>query len=192
MLLNSIKWLGISLLVSACAVTPPAFEVPYTSASRQALYSLDYWSFEGRLAINKTKESWQANISWQHQPNKEVIKLSGPLGQGATVIELSDDLVTINRGDGKIQSSTQQEAFINQQLGLFVPVQSLRYWVIGLPEKQLKVTESEIGFYQAGWLVEYKQMQTIGTELMPRKINVMNAQVKLKLIIDRWNLYGAH
>lgn len=190
MVVKFIQCLGISLLLSACATTPPTTQAPYESHSRQALYSLQYWSFEGRLAINKQKESWQANINWQHSPDKELIKLSGPLGQGATLIELTDNLVTINRGDGKVQSSSQIEAFINQQLGLFVPVQSLRYWVIGLPEKQLKVTESETGFYQAGWLVEYKQMQTVDTQLIPKKINVMNTQVKLKLIIDQWDLHG--
>jgi outer membrane lipoprotein LolB len=189
MWLNYFKWLAISLLLSACASTPAIKDAPYASASRQALYLLQHWSFDGRLAINKQKESWQANIHWQHFPDKELIKLSGPLGQGATLIELRDDLVTINRGDGKVQSSSQIEAFINQQLGLFVPVQSLRYWVIGLPEKHLKVTESESGFYQAAWLVEYKQMQTIDSQLMPKKITVMNDKVKLKLIIDEWTLH---
>jgi len=110
------------------------------------------------------------------------------LGQGATVIQLTGDLVTIDRGNDQVQSSTQPEAFINQQLGMFVPVHSLRYWVVGLPEPTSAFVETATGFKQAGWLIEYKQMQSIDDLSMPRKITITNEQVKLKLIIDQWVL----
>ena len=88
----------------------------------------------------------------------------------------------------KVQSSTQPEEFINQQLGMFVPVHSLRYWVIGLPEPTSAFVETATGFKQAGWFIEYKQMQPVDEQSMPRKIMVTNERVKLKLIIDQWVL----
>ena len=87
-----------------------------------------------------------------------------------------------------MQTSTQPEEFINQQLGMFVPVRSLRYWVVGLPEPSRSYKETAVGFNQSGWLSEYKQMQPVDDESMPRKMTVMNNQVKLKLIIDHWVL----
>jgi len=87
-----------------------------------------------------------------------------------------------------VQSSTQPEEFINQQLGMFVPVRSLRYWVVGLPEPSRSYKDTDIGFNQAGWLSEYKQMQPVDDGTMPLKMMVMNKQVKLKLIIDHWVL----
>ncbi len=150
------------------------------------LYGQERWSFEGRLALTGKNDSWTANINWEHTPNAEKIKLSGPLGQGAMVISLVGDVVTLDRGGGDIRSSTQPEEFINQQLGMFVPVDSLRYWVVGLPEPSSPYKDTDLGFNQTGWINEYKQMQQVDNHSMPYKMAVMNNLVKLKLIIDHW------
>ena len=176
------------LMLSACSTVPVEPEVHYSKLAREHLYKLERWSFDGRLALTGKNDSWSASINWGHQPDDEKIKLSGPLGQGATVIQLTGDFVTIDRGNGQAQSSTQPEEFINQQLGMFVPVHSLRYWVVGLPEPTSAFVETATGFKQAGWIIEYKQMQPVDNQSMPRKITVTNEQVKLKLIIDQWVL----
>jgi outer membrane lipoprotein LolB len=179
---------GLLLLLSACAVVPVEPDVPYSRTAMLHLYEVEHWAFEGRLALTGQSDSWSANISWEHSPEAEKIKLSGPLGQGTVVISLAGNVVTIDRGGGDVQSSTQSEVFINQQLGMFVPVRSLRYWVVGLPEPSLSYKDTIVGFNQAGWLSEYKQMQSVNDGAMPRKMTVMNNQVKLKLIIDQWVL----
>lgn len=175
-------------LLSACSVVPVEPELRYSRAAMQHLYGVERWSFEGRLAVTGQKDSWSANISWEHGPDVEKIKLSGPLGQGAVVMSLIGDVVTIDRGGGDVQSSAKPEEFINQQLGMFVPVRSLRYWVIGLPEPSHSYKATDAGFNQVGWLSEYKQMQSVDDSAMPHKMTVMNNQVKLKLIIDHWVL----
>ncbi len=185
------KWLGwwcVVLMLSACSSVPVEPEIHYSKIAREHLYKLEQWSFEGRLALTGKNDSWSASINWGHRPDEEKIKLSGPLGQGATVIQLTGDLVTIDRGDDQVQSSTRPEEFINQQLGMFVPVHSLRYWVVGLPEPTTAFIETATGFKQAGWFIEYKQMQSVDDQFMPRKITVTNEQVKLKLFIDQWVL----
>ncbi|RIZ69762.1 MAG: outer membrane lipoprotein LolB [Methylococcales bacterium] len=158
---------------------------------KESLYKLERWSFEGRVALTGKKDALQANINWAHTANDEKIKLAGPLGQGATLIQLAGNSVTIDRGDNKPLTSTQPEIFINQQLGLFVPVQSLRYWVVGVPEPNGHYNIMPTGFTQAGWLIDYKQMQSVNNLAMPYKITVSNEQLKLKLIIDQWVLNDA-
>lgn len=181
-------WACLAFLMSACSFAPVEPDAHYSRAARLHLYELEHWSFEGRLALTGQKDSWSANIAWEHGPGEEKIKLSGPLGQGAVVIQLTGNVVTIDRGGNDVQTSTRPEEFINQQLGLIVPVQSLRYWVVGLPEPAQSFQETAAGFNQARWLSEYKQMQSVDGESMPRKITVMNDQVKLKVIIDHWIL----
>ena len=181
--------LGCALLMlSACTNMRVEPKVNYATLTNTSLYQLEQWTLDGRLALTGKNDSWQASINWVHQPENEAIKLAGPLGQGATTIQLTGDRVTLDRGDGKVQSSNQPEAFINQQLGMFVPIRSLRYWVVGLPEPGQAFIKTAEGFTQAGWLVEYPQMQRIDRQAMPRKMTVTNAQIKLKLIIDQWAL----
>ncbi len=194
MTIDKSKWLScwfVVLILTGCSTAPLVPEVHYSKVAQEQLYQLERWSFDGRLALTGKNDSWSASISWGHRPDDDKIKLSGPLGQGATYIQLTGDLVTIDRGDGKKQASEHPEEFINQQLGMFVPVRSLRYWVVGLPEPTNAFIETTSGFRQAGWLIEYKQMQSVDKQSMPRKITVTNDQVKLKLIIDQWILNDA-
>jgi outer membrane lipoprotein LolB len=163
----------------------------YSPSAKTHLYGLKSWSLEGRIAITATNDSWSANIEWKHQPEQELIKLSGPLGQGAVLIELTEDTVKIDRGGGNVQTSSQPKQFINQQLGMFVPLQSLRFWVVGLPESDRAYQATSDGFVQDGWLVAYKEMQHHGAESLPHKLAVSDARVKLKLIIDQWDLHGS-
>jgi outer membrane lipoprotein LolB len=188
---SSAKRLGtacVVLLLSACASTPKVPDGFYSQEARTHLYGIREWHLEGRLAISAPKDSWSANIEWKHLPDSEKIKLSGPLGQGAVIIELTDGIVKIDRGGGNVQTSSQPEEFINQQLGMFVPLQSLRYWAIGLPEPEEEFQATIDGFVQDGWLIAYKEMRKTGDETMPHKMAVSNKQVKLKLLIDQWNL----
>lgn len=192
MLRFKMAWLvggWLIFLLSACSVAPVEPDMHYSRAAMSRLYEVEHWSFEGRLALTGKNDSWSANISWDHSPELERIRLSGPLGQGTVVISLTGNGVTIDRGSGDVQTSTQPEEFINQQLGMFVPVRSLRYWVVGLPEPSRSYKDMEGGFNQSGWLSEYKQMQFVNNDgAMPHKMTVMNSQVKLKLIIDHWDL----
>lgn len=181
----------VALMLSSCASVSTVPNGFYSRTARAHLYEMQAWQLEGRLAITAPNDSWTANIEWKHLPGFEKIRLSGPLGQGAVVIELTEDTVKIDRGGGNVQASDHPEQFINQQLGLYVPLGPLRFWAVGLPESGFEFQETADGFVQDGWLVAYKEMQSAGTETMPRKMAVSNGQVKLKLIIDQWDLNGA-
>jgi len=160
-----------------------------TGYSRQELiahYDLQRWMFAGRIAVTSSKDSWTANIAWQHVAEQEHLKLSGPWGQGATTIDLNQHEVVINRGTEEQKSSVEPEIFIQQQLGIAVPLLALRYWVLGLPEPGQNYQDVASGFYQNGWLVEYPLMQ-VSEYLLPKKVVITHPKVKLKLVIDQWN-----
>ena len=177
------------LALPACSTLSTAPEIAYQPTNAQSeLYDLQRWVFDGRIAIAGKNDAWSANINWEHSPSEDLIKLSGPLGQGGAMIQLNSTGVTIDRGGGDVQSSTDVESFINQQVGLAVPVNSLRYWVIGIPEKSQAVTTIEKGFEQVGWKNQYKTMQSVGSYVLPRNMTVTKDSVKLKLFIDQWTL----
>jgi outer membrane lipoprotein LolB len=177
------------LVLPACSTISTTPEIAYQPTTTQnELYDLQRWAFEGRIAITGKNDAWSANINWEHSPTEDLIKLSGPLGQGGALIQLNASGVTIDQGGGDVKSSTDVENFINQQVGLAVPVNSLRYWVVGLPDKSQTVSAIEKGFEQVGWKNQYKTMQPVGSYVLPRNMTVTSETVKLKLFIDQWIL----
>jgi outer membrane lipoprotein LolB len=177
------------LVLPACSTISTTPEIAYQPTTTQnELYNLQRWAFEGRIAITGKNDAWSANINWEHSPTEDLIKLSGPLGQGGALIQLNASGVTIDQGGGDVKSSTDVENFINQQVGLAVPVNSLRYWVVGLPDKSQTVSAIEKGFEQVGWKNQYKTMQPVGSYVLPRNMTVTSETVKLKLFIDQWIL----
>lgn len=185
------KYIGALLIVfylTACTSVPVETNLEYSIAPRKNLYDQPRWAFEGRLAVSSAKDSWSANIAWDHVPQEEKLRLAGPLGQGAVLIMLSDGKVTIDRGKGDVLFSDDPEGFINRELGVFVPVGSLRFWVLGLPEPLIAYQLVGQGFVQGGWLVEFKQMQFIDGRSMPQKIEINKQGVRLKLFVDSWGI----
>jgi len=175
------------MLASCATVTERPAPTP-DREPRDALYGIRAWEFTGRLALTSEQDSWSASISWRHTPAMETIKLAGPLGQGVTVIELTDEKVKIDKGGGDIEVSEQPEAFVSQRLGMYVPLRSLGYWVLGLVRPGQGSQHMEQGFLQDGWYVDFRELQDVGIYTMPRKMVVMKDKVKLKLVIDHWKL----
>jgi outer membrane lipoprotein LolB len=183
-----VLWGFLLSILSACAIVPMEIVPAYSSKARLDLYELAHWEFDGRLAIADQNDSWSASIIWGHSPTEDELKLAGPLGQGAVIIKLSGNKVMVDRGDGDVRWSDRSDEFVSHELGVFVPVRALRYWVVGLPEPSLDFQEVEDGFRQGGWHVAFKKMQSIEGRMMPQKIAIINDEVKLKLFIDHWNL----
>ncbi len=174
--------------LSACTSVPTVPAGKYSITGKEHLYDVKVWQLDGRIAINAPKDSWSAQIEWHHSPSEEKLKLSGPLGQGGVAVNLAGETVSIDRGNGRVQTSNDPEQFINQQLGIVVPLRSLRYWAIGVPEPDLDFQTTADGFFQSGWLIDYKEMVAAGNEVLPQKLTVTNRHVKLKLVVDQWNL----
>jgi outer membrane lipoprotein LolB len=172
--------------VAGCSVTPELPMGGYAAMSKQHLRELTHWHLEGRLSIASPDDSWSANVDWQRSADEDRIQLSGPLGQGAVIIRLGADAVSVDRGAGQVQYSDDPDSFVKEQLGVFVPVRALAYWIVGLSDPSRLVHYTLQGFDQQEWQVDYKEWQSVAGKLMPRKITVVNDKLKLKLVCDQW------
>ncbi len=169
-----------------CSVAPVIQQDGYALIPKKHLLELRDWALEGRLSITSPDDSWSANLVWHRKANEDMIELSGPFGQGAIVIHLVENGVSIDRGDGHMQRSDDPDQFVQAQLGVFVPVRALANWVIGLPAPGQATNFLAKGFAQGDWQVEYKEWLDVKGKVMPRKLTVTNAKIKLKLVCDQW------
>ena len=181
--------LVLVLMLQGCATVDIIAGGKYVRATRLHLYQLDRWRFRGRLALRSSRDSWSASIDWRHDGEHDRMILSGPLGQGGLSIDLTAAAIRIDRGGGQIETSVHPDQLIQEQLGVFVPVRALRFWVVGLTEPDRAYRDMPEGFEQLGWQVRYLQFMRTGDEAMPRKITVTSNDTKLKLIIDQWQLH---
>jgi outer membrane lipoprotein LolB len=183
-----IFFLAVASFFSGCSIIPVEHELKFSEVNNQHLSDLEQWQLLGRIAMSNEEDSWSANIDWRHEADKEVLNLSGPLGQGAARIVLRSDSIMIDQGNGQVGFSKNIDAYIKQQLGFLVPLSALRFWVIGLTEPDKPFVRFEEGFSQFSWNIQYHNYIQVGKEWMPRKIKIKNNSAQLKLVIDRWVL----
>ncbi len=172
------------VLLAGCARQPARQVAEYRLQAMQHLYALVRWEFEGRLAVTTQDESFSASINWQHQQSRDVIELVGPMGQGRLSIVVAAGLVVVDDGERRTVYTELPDKVFAKYFAVAVPVQSLRYWVLGLVDPGRDYTEIDKGFVQRDWRVSYRQMQN--GVLLPRKINFEKQQTKIKLVIDQW------
>lgn len=193
--------LGVPLLMVAllpgCALFREANPLPpVSSAAKQALYTLQSWRMDGRIGVQTTADAWQANLFWEHDPDQDRLRITGPLSQGMVSIVLQKDLIYINEGHGETRLSRDPDALLRERLGFAVPLSSLRYWMLGVPDPALAYTPvrgetgGPEGFQQSGWAVQLDRYMDAGSHAVPQKLRVQGSGVKLKIIADHWEIKG--
>jgi outer membrane lipoprotein LolB len=93
---------------------------------------------------------------------------------------------------GRIGVSAGDEGF-NGKIRWTIPVTSLQFWALGIPDPSMPgITRmgddgmpSEIE--QGAWQVTIEQYRESGGQPMPRKIVAVNADAKVRLVIDKWS-----
>lgn len=160
----------------------------YHLADMRPLQQQQQWSFEGRLALSDGKESFSASLNWQHRSESDAIELIGPLAQGRLLISVTGDVVVVDDGDRKQEFVGDVSAILAEQLGVEMPVDALRYWVLGVSEPNSRYLQQGEGFVQQGWLIQFAEMQRVNSVSLPRKMTAQKDKARIKLIVDKWDL----
>lgn len=187
-----IKYLFIGGLfiagLNGCSVAPQIQSASFQLSEMQQLQQQKNWSLEGRLALANDKDSLSLSVSWQHDPLQDSLDLVGPLGQGRVKIIVTPDQVAVDDGENRKVFDGQADEIIREQLGVDLPIESLRYWVLGVNDPRKSFSEQPEGFYQAGWLVRFRELQSVNKRKLPKKMTAEKDKARIKLIVDQWVL----
>jgi len=175
----------LTFLLASCASVPERNGIQFDLSGREHLYELSEWSFQGRISVSDENNAVSGSIEWLHRSKQENIKFSGPFGQGRAQIVLFENYVEINSAGERVSYFGDVDKVISSELGVALPVSSLKYWVLGLTSPGHSYKEFVGGFVQDGWRVTYSSLQA---QNMPRKIRVEKEEAKLKLIINQWGI----
>ena len=159
---------------------------------RKAVTPFDSWTLQGKLGVRAPNESGSGTLLWLQQQDNYDIRLSGPLGRGATRIQGNDDRVTLDIAGQQQTSARSAGALLEQQVGWRLPVEHLLWWVRGLPAPdspsrlQLNPDSQLARLSQAGWTVEYSRYQQIDGMQLPQRLQLSGHNMLLTLVITRW------
>lgn len=183
-----------AVVIGGCAVQRGAElpELPDWEARRAVLGGLETWEFQGRIAVRAGDEGFNGNLRWWQNGDLFLATVSGPFGAGAVRIEGDERLVRITDPDGEVSEMEDAERELQRRYGWTMPVASLRYWTLGIPDPdhpfhyefdehgQLRLLE------QRDWVVTIDEYRDGGGQPMPRRLSASNPESRVRLVIDRW------
>ena len=189
----------LSLLLSACA-SQQGVDLPDIQdwESRQAILGeLDQWQFSGRIAVKAHDDGFNGKLRWRQDDDTFSATLSGPLGIGTVRIEGDSDGVEITDKDGVTTVLKNVEAELYYRYGWTIPVESLRYWVLGIPDPRVPAQtefdelERVRHLQQRGWDVEVGRYREAGGQQMPARLVATGKETTVRMVIDKW-IFRSH
>ncbi len=182
------------LLLGACAMQQ-GVDLPDISRweSRQVILGqLDKWQFSGRIAVKTSDDGFNGKLRWIQDEDSFRATVSGPLGIGTIRIEGDGDSVEITDKDGTATVLQDIEMELYYRYGWTIPVESLRYWVLGIPDPRVPV-ETEFDEFdrvshmkQRGWSVDVGAYREAGGQQMPARLVANSRETSVRLVIDKW------
>lgn len=115
-----------ALVLGACTT------VPLRSGNAPVVADRAF-SAEGRITARHGADAVSARFRWTHDPPRDALELSTPLGQ--IVAELSGDtdarLAEVRLADGRTMQASDWTALTQRALGFPLPVTGLASWIRG-------------------------------------------------------------
>jgi len=185
---------SIALLLGACAIQK-GVDLPDISEwdTRQAILGeLDKWQFSGRIAVKTSDDGFNGKLRWVQDEDSFSATVSGPLGIGTVRIEGNVDGVKITDKDGTTTVLRDVESELYYRYGWTIPVESLRYWVLGIPDPRVPA-ETDFDdddrvshMKQRGWSVDVGKYREAGGQQMPARLVASSRKTSVRLVIDKW------
>lgn len=177
------------LLLAGCASQMPVNDTVQN-------FSHIAWQEEGVFGYREAGKGFSAGYIWQNQPGSYTIQLIGPLG--AWRAKLSGDVshATLSMSNGKVLRAANPEKLMMKNLGWFVPVVNLQYWLHATANPNLPgfVTRKKNGevikIQQASWVIEYPAYKDFGDVTLPSRIILKQGNKVVTIVVNHFDFSG--
>jgi outer membrane lipoprotein LolB len=122
------------------------------------------------------------------------IDLSAPLGFGAAHIEQTAQTLQLTTSKGLTLDSEAASDELRTTLGFEPPLASLRFWILGASDPATSAQQSLdrqqrlARLEQGGWQVDYGEYAQVQQQWLPRRLTVTRGALRLRVVIDNWQL----
>ncbi|MDL0430628.1 lipoprotein insertase outer membrane protein LolB [Marinobacter sp. TBZ242] len=192
LILGGCTSLQVDPLPEGLTEQPPASWNEY----RARLNQFQQWELTGKLAVRQPSDSGTAVINYWNQ-NQEAYELalsSSFLGMGRTTIEGMPGFVELTLPDGEQYQSGNPEALIEAATGWQLPINSLTWWIRGLPgpdgDYRLFFDDQDrlAVIRQKGWEIRYDRWQAFieGYPSLPARVTAVKGEKRVRLAVTSW------
>ena len=187
--------LAAAALLASCAAVPRRAVLPAapTAAELEALSHLSDFAVAGRVAVQSRGEGWSASFDWREAAGRGTLAVRGPFGTGAARITRSDQRVVIESGrDAPLEVAAPfigLDAALAARLGFALPLEPLRYWILGVPAPGLPSAGGAGRFHQAEWDVACEGYTRVAgaPAALPGRLVLTSAGARIRVVIDHWH-----
>jgi outer membrane lipoprotein LolB len=182
-------WLiaGCAVLAGCAAVRPALAPAPWERRLADLQHS-STWQLDGRAAVALGKQGWQASLDWRQSGQASEVHLAGPFGTGALVLKMTPAGLSLN-GAPPSDAVTAQ---LQERLGFELPLDNLRYWLLGVPdpssgfELTRNAQDRALHLTQAGWSIDYDRYMPNRGDLLPARLVLSRADARVRIAVDHW------
>jgi outer membrane lipoprotein LolB len=197
LLLLRARWLpvAIAVVLASCRTAAPVHEVPASSweSRRPQLQARDKFELKGRVAVAAGGEGFNARLRWTQEGRETHMSLDGPLGAGGVQVTSDGSAVSIVTSKGDRLDNAAARTELTNRLGFDPPLDSLRYWILGVPQpghaaqESLDAQQRLATLEQDGWQIRYTDYMSVRGEWLPSKLTLQRQGVRLRVVVDGWN-----
>lgn len=187
--------LVFALLLGACQ-TAPSIKGSSSAAPYYKAISLS-----GRLSVSYQQlgkaQSLQGKFTWDQTANTTSIALFTPLGQTIAQIMIEPERAMLQQTGEVLRIAKDINVLTSDALGWPLPVNGLKEWLQGfytnaLGQQQVVMRDTQTGFIDSGWEVQYVLWQEDGSGYrIPKRIDLKHlskrhGEINLKIVLDSW------
>ncbi len=181
-------FLACCAVLAGCASLHPALAPAPWDQRLTALQHASAWQLGGRAAAALGTQGWQASLDWRQHGEVSEVHLAGPFGAGALMLEVTPAGLSLN-GAPPSDAVTAQ---LQDRLGFELPLDNLRYWLLGIPDPQSSfeltrnAQDRALHLTQAGWTIQYDRYMPNSGDLLPARLVLSRADARVRIVVDHW------
>ena len=167
-------------------------DMPDWETRTAVLAGVETWEFSGRIGVASGDDGFNGKLWWWQKDDWFRARVSGPLGVGTLLIDGDRSGVSVTDKDGAVTRLRDPEVDLRDRYGWTIPVASLRFWALGIPDPALPA-QTEFGddgqltrLVQRDWTVSIAQYAEGGGQSMPRRVTATKDAARVRLVIDDW------
>jgi len=185
--------LVLVLLLAACQTPPRKGPSSQAWETRRAeLQQRDRFDLKARVAVATGQEGFNARLRWTQAGAHSQLALDGPLGVGGAEVDFDGASLSVRTARGQQLSNEAARSELEGRLGFEPPLQSLKYWIQGVPDPATPANEvlddqqRLASLSQGDWQVDYDSYANSHGEWLPQRVTLRRAGVRVRLLIDGW------